>query len=164
MGKLTYTAMALIFAFFLTTVFLNAMYTASSDATKKQFVAYKSSDEVSQIDANITTEDSVNNMKTSAEILASDMANKVDEWQSQSFTDKLLGAFGLIATVTLDVGGLILAVFVDGFNFIAGVSDNLATSLPAEFFIFGRLGTFGLALFAVYAVFRVASAIIGRDI
>ena len=167
MGKITYTALAVMFAFFLTTAYLNAMYTASSDATKKQFTSYKEQYPRGDLDQNLSipnTGDSVTNMQLSAQIMSSHIASSFLSWKSQNFEDKLLGAFGLISAMTLDVGGLLLAVLVDGFDFVAGIAFNLSTTLPPEFTIFATLGAFGMALFVVYIVFRIASALTGRDI
>ena len=168
MGKLTYTALAFMFAFFLTTTFLNAMYEASTDATKRNFEGYSEQYNRSKLgnSSNMSlpnTDSSVSNMQLAAQAMATKIGNSYLAWQSENIEDKLMGAFGLLSAMTLDVGGLLLAILVDGFNFISGIALNLS-ALPPEFSGFAALGAFGVALFVVYVVFRIASVVIGREI
>jgi len=165
MGKITSIAIGMMVVFAMVGMMATAMYDASPDATKTSFQTYKNTRNFSELgEDNLTnTNSSVSNMQKTAEVMGNKMADAQRALNSDNPVDQVLGAFGLLSAVTIDVIFLLLAVLLDGINFIGGIILNV-NALPTPWNMFGTLGVLGLALFVVFTVFKIAEALTGRQI
>lgn len=167
MGKVTSIAIGMMIVFTMVGMMATAMFNASPDTSKSDFDTYEQYQNFSELNEdNLTvsnTENSVSNMQRTAEAMANKMADAQRALNSDNPVEQVLGAFGLLSAVTIDVIFLLLAVLIDGVNFIGGIILNV-NMLPTPWNMFGALGVLGIALFIVYTVFKIAGALTGRDI
>lgn len=166
MGKLLSAAMAGMFAFFLVTMMAASFYNASDDTTKENFTLYRQYEGWSDLDDNLSvdnTNSTVSNMQLQAEVIANKITDAQVQLSSNDITQQLLGAFGIISALTIDIVFLLLFVMLDGVNFIGGIAFNLS-ALPTPWNYFAVFGGFGIALFIVYTVLKIAAAILKWDI
>lgn len=167
MGKLTSIALGIMVAFSLVALMASAMYTASTDANKTAFSTYAQYNNFSELNAQnmsyANTNNSVSNMQLAAENIAEKIAGASRDLNSDNPVDKIVGAFGLISALTIDVVVLLLAILMDGVNFIGGIIANIG-SLPTPWREFGTLSGLGVGMFIVYTVFKIASAALKVDI
>lgn len=167
MGKVTSIAIGMMVVFALVGLMSSAMFNASSDTNKKEFDTYeqyKNFSELNEDNLSVSnTEDSVSNMQRTAEAMANKIAQAQRDLKSDNPVNQVLGAFGLLSAITIDVIFLLLAVLLDGVNFIGGVILNVS-ELPTPWNMFGSLGVLGIAIFIVYTVFKIGAALTGRDI
>lgn len=161
MGKVLDTAIALMFGFFLVTIFGTALYTMSDDVTKAQFENYQEFEDFDELnEENLSyanTENSVSNMQLQAEVIANKIADAQSQLSSNNAYDVIMGAFGVASALTIDVLFLMLAIMMDGVNFISGIASNLA-GLESPWNYFANLAGLGVALFVVFIVFKTISA------
>lgn len=167
MGKVTSLALGVMVVFALIGMMASAIYNASPDVNKTTFQKYEQYKNFSQLnEENLSTpntNDSVSNMQRTAEMMANKMADAQRSLNSNNPVDQVLGAFGLLSAVTIDVMFLLLAVLLDGVNFVGGIMLNVS-ALPTPWNMFGTLSILGMAMFIVYTVFKIAEALTGRQI
>jgi len=167
MGNISSGALASMFALFLITMFAGAMYTASDDATKKDFVGYGEYRNLSELNEGdipgTNSQNTVTNMQRQSEAIANKIGEAQTQLNSNDITEQLLGAFGIISALTIDVLALLLAVMLDGVNFISGIASNLG-NLESPWDKFAVLGGFGVALFMAWFGFKLVSAILKWDV
>lgn len=167
MGKLSNTAIASMFALFLVSMLASAFYTASEDATKEEFEDYgvyenRSDLNVDDLDYN-NSQSTVSNLQLASEAMANKIADAQTRLNSNDITEQLLGAFGILSALTIDVIFLMLAMVLDGINFVSGIATNLG-NLESPWDKFAVLGGFGVAIYMVYMMFKIASAVLKWDV
>lgn len=167
MGTVLNTALAAMFGFFIIAMFAGALYDASSDASKTEFSqygVYKNWSNLSEDELEYAnTENSVSNMQIAAEAIANKIAEAQQQLNSDDITQQLLGAFGILSALSIDVLFLMLAVMMDGLNFVMGTSTNLS-HLEPPFNYFANLAAFGMALFIVFISFKIAASVLKWDL
>jgi len=167
MAKLSNVAFALMVAFALATMIASAIYTESPDPTKTQFYTYSNAKNISGVDSvngtMANTQNSVTNMQTASEDIAETLATATQQLSSKDVSEQILGAFGVGSALTIKVAGLLLAILLDGFNFFAGISMNVA-HLPTPWNNFANITGLGLAMFVVFAVFKIAAVVLKWEI
>lgn len=167
MGKISQIAIGMMVVFALIGMMATAMYNASPDVNKTQFQTYEEYQNFSELnEENLSltnSNNSVSNMQRTAEAMANKIADAQRGLSSDNPMDQVLGAFGLLSAITIDVIFLLLAVLLDGVNFIGGIILNV-NMLPTPWNMFGTLGILGIAMFIVYTVFKIGTALTGRDI
>ncbi len=165
MGKVLAIALGMMVVFAMVGMMATAMYDASPDTSKTTFQTYKNTKNFSELgEENLTNNnDPRSNMQKTAEVMANKMADAQRALNSDNPVDQILGAFGILSAVTIDVIFLLLAVLMDGINFIGGIILNVS-ALPTPWNMFGALGVLGIALFMVFTVFKIAEALTGRQI
>lgn len=167
MGKLTSIAIGVMMTFFLVGMMATSMYQASNDETKRNFTLYQEYQNLSELnEQNLSyanTNNSVSNMQLAAETIANKIAEAQEDINSDDPISQVLGAFGLLSALTIDVLFLLLAILMDGVNFVAGVAFNI-TLLPTPWNEFGKLIGVVVGMFVVYTVFKIASAVVKVDL
>lgn len=166
MGKLLSLGLSAMFAFFLISMLAAAFYDASPDDTKQNFTLYQEKKNWSELDANLTmdnSEDVVSNMQLQSEVIANKIGEAQTQLSSGDITQQLLGAFGILSALSIDVLFLLLFIMLDGVNFIGGIGANISL-LPTPFNMFGILVGFAISIFIVYAVGKIAAAVLKVDI
>lgn len=156
MGKTLDTAIAVLIAFMVVGLFANnVLYDASTDVNKTAFIgAYNGSTDAANPMSNFTY------LSTDIE---EEIASANQGFQSGSVIDTLAAAFGLISSVTIKVGALMLSIVAQSLLSAAGIMANMMT-LPAPWNAFGVIGSIAIVCLLVYLVVKVVSVIIGRDI
>lgn len=166
MGKITQTAIAIMVSFFVLGVFSNGLYTGSTDENKTAFVRYGQYESLSGIDANISganTNSSISNLQHMSNVMMQKITDAQSDLKSDNPAEQILGAFGLISALTIDVIFLLIGVLLDGANFVWGISANLSL-LPPPWSYFGILASFMAALFIVFMALRIISIIFKWDV
>jgi fumarate reductase subunit D len=165
MGQLTTIAMGVMFAFALVFIFATAIETGSNDVNKTHFVQYSQNQNItingSQTGPN--SQNSVSNFQKIAEGLLQKLADAQTKLSSNNPADIILGAFGVISALTIDVVLLLISIVFEGGNFIAGLALDVAL-LPTPWNMLGSLFGLATAAFVVYATFKVVSPIVKWDL
>lgn len=174
MGKITQTAIALMFAVFVVGMFTTAMYSVSPDTSKQNFTTYgqydsKTADLLSEnnYSMNTTTNNTVLNFKSIGENIESSIAQAQRDFEKGDVITQLASAFGLISSLTMNVLFMMLAVVIEGLNFVWGMASNL-NALPPPWNGVGlgavTLGTLGIVVMLIYVVLKLVSAYVKWDI
>ena len=167
MGEILNAAMAGMFTFFVISLLAGAIYVGSTDPDKYEMTPYREYQNWSTLgEDNLTysnTNNTVSNMQLQAEIIANKIADAQTQLSSGDITQQLLGAFGIISALTIDILFLLLAVMMDGVNLVGGIAYYMS-ALEAPWNMFAILGSLAIALFVVYMVFRLAAAIFKWDV
>jgi hypothetical protein len=170
MGKITQTAIALILTFFVVGNFMFALYSISTDPAKANFSTYaQKNDKTMQImTQNNMTLNNTNSTILNFQNIADNIVTTISEQQKNFISDlsvpeKILNAFGLAASLALNILILFVAVIVEGVNFVFAVASGLAT-LPTPWNSLAIFGVLGTVLITVYLVFKLVSAYIKWDI
>ena len=159
-------AMAVMFGVFIVTMFAGALYNGSTDATKVQFNTYGQYHNLSALNNGNFSYNNTNNSVSNFELIANNMVQQIADAQtqlnSQNIGDQILGAFGVISSITIGSAQLLLAVMWEGANVILGVS-GMSVMLPAPW---GTavyvLGGFVVALFVVFLSIKAIAMLTGR--
>lgn len=175
MGSIWKVVIGIMFASFLVLTLAGGFYRASNDVNKTQFSAYSQCNGTAGCFRNLSAlgennltytnnQNSVSNMQSISEnMFQSIAAAQRNLEKTGDIGAQILGAFGLVAALTVGLFSLLIAVPLDGLNFIFGVASNI-TALEAPWSQFALLGGFGLSLFVAYMAFKFVAMIMKWDI
>lgn len=169
MGKILQLSLALMFTFFVVGLFMNAMYYGSDDANKTVFTRYGQYDNNTGdilTEGNVTyqnTNSTLGNFQRIGEELQTAISEADRDLRSGTLEGTISGAFGLVTSVAMNAFFVILAVIIEGVNFVGGVGANLMT-LPAPYQVLTMFISLGTTAIFIYLIFKLISAYKGWDI
>lgn len=166
-GGISNTAIGLIMALAFGVMFMTAINSSSSDPDKATFQPYtQQKDTLGILNASgcgsgsfgisQNTNDTASTLTLIGSCMANEIAQSQTDSQQQSPADQLLAAFGLVSSLVLKTIFLVLAVFLEGLNFIFGIF-TMVNLLPYPWSIFGNLIGVAVAIFVIITILRIVS-------
>lgn len=164
--ELKNTAFAIVFTFVLFGLFASAMFQGSTDPSAVPLQNYSGVKNFTNIGSGNFSYADTGAADQNMMLIMSNINQAIVDAQTTAstgnFMAQLATAFGLLAAITIGMGQLLIGIFANGFNLIAGIGANIIQiPAPWNYLAFTALGLATVS-FVVYVTLTVADYITGR--